>query len=127
MPAETHGYFDKIRSESLREDARSESPSPRTVIVEVDVPVPRVAAAPAGRGGRGTFSHKRRFRLVAPDADLDDGIAAVRQALADVVGGPAGRYLPTSNAFIVDMTGKQLRQIAAMPMVRAIYPNTVRR
>lgn len=114
--------FEKIRSEELREQARTASSEAETVIIEVDVPPHQIGAAAMPHYG----SERIRPMIFPPTFDHTEIVQAAREALADVIGRSPGRYLASSHAFILDVTGEQLKQVAAIPEVRAIWPNTVR-
>lgn len=118
----TERSLQKIRSHDLREEARTASLHSETVIVELEVPATQIAFAELPHFGAG----RMRPMIVSPTSSGDETVRAVRDALENVLGRSPGRYLASSHAFILDMTGEQLRQVAQIPEVRAIWPNTTR-
>lgn len=112
--------MDKFRSENLREDALRSASLPQTVLVEVGVPLPQVGLATRS----GITQSRPVFRVTGGSrpGDVDN----VRRQLEEALGHKTERYLPSSRAFVVEATGQQLLQIAEVPSVVAIWPNTAR-
>lgn len=110
--------LDKIRSDLLREDALHEENSAHTVLVEVGVPLPTVQRAKSSSITIG----RPRLRVSSPQDDAA-GIEAAKRAVEQALGHKAERYLPSSRTFVVEATGRELRRIAELPSVVAIWPN----
>lgn len=111
----------KIRSDRLRTEAENADRTPHTVIVEVDVPLPAVemSSREAVTSGRKLL----RFSKPAVDANLLQGI---KRALAEALGHEPKTYLASSRSFIVEATGDEMRRVAQIPNVLAIWPNSRR-
>jgi hypothetical protein len=113
----------KIRSDNLRQEAIETRSEPHVVIVEINIPHPKIVPLPsdADRGGVGT-----RFKIEsAPSAtnDADRRVAETRKAIQKITGNAPERFFSSSGAFVVTATGNQLRQLACLPSVSAIWPN----
>lgn len=116
-------FLQKVRSADLQANAMDESEDVETVIVELDVPTPTLsfeAPSSAAIGGRSA-----RFSVLAAatdEAGKDIIIEKARLLLRDVTGGEP-RFLRAADSFIVTANGRQLRAIAASPLVQAVWPN----
>jgi len=111
----------KLRS-GLEADVRRGRRDAQTVIVELDIPPPRVALAPKRTGL--TLGY-RPMRIEAGES-RPDVVESVRDGLTRVLGSASSHYLSAAQAFVVDATGPQLREIAHIDGVKAIWPNTRR-
>lgn len=112
--------MDKFRSVDLREDALQAASLVQTVLVEIGVPLPQVSLSTRS----GITQGRPMFKVnSAPQADIVDD---VRRQLEEVLGHKTERYLPSSRTFVVEANGQELLQIAQVPSVVAIWPNTER-
>lgn len=109
--------LEKIRSADLRRDAEAERGERRVVIVEIEAPRPTLYARPAMVGLPGRRSLGIR---AAEPVDL----AAVTAEITQALGRDPGRFLASSNSFIVDANGPDILRLAHLPSVAAIWPNT---
>ena len=109
--------LDKIRSDELRSAADAGGAEVHTVIVELNVPLPRISSS---KPSPGRPSNPIRFEDGEPNG-VDAN--AIREEIAKGVRRPVGRYMATSRAMVVDATGRELREIARLPGVSAIWPN----
>ena len=120
MPPSILDPLTKIRSEPLRDQARAESVELQVVLVELDLPCPQLGTE---RGGPGQ-ALRLRFLGSAPSAgELEARIAEARRELAGILGQQPERYIDAASAFVVQARGDQLRRIACLPIVGAIWPN----
>jgi hypothetical protein len=116
------GALEKIRSEDLRQAAAETKSKPHVVIVEVAIPRPQVdVLSPGGQGETGAA----RFRISSKVTKSDEvrPLAETRRAIEKILGRPAERFFSSSGAFVVTATGEQIRHLADLPQVRAIWPN----
>ena len=113
--------LDKIRSTELREEVLAADDVLRTVLVEIDVARPRMerTSRPSLTPGRASL------RIVAGNAG-EAQERQVRQAIEAALGRATERYLASAHAFVVKATGRELRAVAELPAVLAIWPNTRR-
>lgn len=121
MDIDDKALLAKLRS-GLEADVLRGRRDAQTVIVELDLPLPRIALA-AKRSGLTVGYRPLRIEAAEGRPEIVD---AVRRDLARVLGSATAQYLSSSNAFIVDATGPQLREIAHIDGVKAIWPNTRR-
>ena len=116
----------KIRSEDLRAAVAAGEPERASVIVEIDVPHPTVetVSPQTPDGGR-----RAKFRLTSPEpdpAETERRIAETLREVESILGRAPESYFSTSGSFVVEATGEQLRRIATLPFVTAIWPNSRR-
>jgi hypothetical protein len=111
----------KLRS-GLEADVRRGRRDAQTVIVELDIPPPRLTLAPRATGV--TLGHRPMRVEASPNSP--EIVEAVQGELARLLGNGTSRYLSSAQAFIVEATGPQLREIAHIEGVKAIWPNTRR-
>jgi hypothetical protein len=118
--------IEKIRSEELRTKAMAGDSRPSIVIVELDLPQPKIEAiSPSERTSIGRPSF--RFSQTADEsADITHRVAQSSSDIERIIGKPPERFLATSGTFIVEANGEQIRNIAKLPTVSAIWPNTKR-
>jgi hypothetical protein len=115
--------LDKIRSEELRREAVKTRPESHVVVVELNLPRPKVEVIRSNQepGSGARFS-------VAPNAsdsaEAESRISRTRKAIEEIIGRPPEQFFPSSGAFVVTATGKQLQQLVKLPDVAAIWPNT---
>lgn len=116
-------FLQKVRSADLQANAMDESEDVETVIVELDVPTPTISFE--GPSSAAIGARSAMFGVLAA-ADDDDGkdiiIEKARRLLREVTGGEP-RYLRAADSFVVAANGRQLRAIAASPLVQAVWPN----
>lgn len=110
----------KIRSDELRKAAESADRVRHVVIVEIDLPHPTFEASE-----RTSLTGRPMMRLGEAE-EQPEKLAQVRAAIREALGREPERYLPSSHAFIVEVTGDKIRRLAAIPDVLAIWPNTRR-
>ncbi|MBX9909053.1 MAG: hypothetical protein K2Z25_10100 [Beijerinckiaceae bacterium] len=113
--------LDKIKSDDLREDALHSAPSSHTVLVEVGLPLPTIE-----RSSREAVTFGRSGLRVGGGAPSSESVDQARHELEQALGHQTQRYLPSSRSFVVEATGRELRRIAEVPAVVAIWPNTNR-
>jgi hypothetical protein len=116
--------LEKIRSQELRREAREAGITPHTVVIEIDLPQPQVDLDLE----RTTFGAPR-FRLTESEADpaeVERQISKARRLIERIIGRPTTNFLPSSGSFIVKASGEQLRKIARLSSVLAIWPNSLR-
>ncbi|WP_210530392.1 hypothetical protein [Rubellimicrobium arenae] len=113
--------LDKIRSIELREAALAGEGIVRTVLVEVDLPRPQVVAS-----GRSPLTPGQPSFRVIGDRGSEAQVTQVRRAIETALGHPVERYLPSSRAFVVKATGREIQRVAELPAVLALWPNTRR-
>jgi len=71
-----------------------------------------------------SFGLSRPSSIVAFESSgKKDTLAAAKQAIERAAGHLALNAFASSNSVIIKANGAQLRQIAKLPMVQAIYPN----
>ena len=110
----------KIRSEPLRAEARTAGRDPHVVLVELDLPCAQLGVERNGEGG----PLRLRFLGAAPPrAETDARVAEAARAMARILGHDPGRFIAAAGAFVVEASGDQLRRIASLPLVGAIWPN----
>ncbi|MBP1805211.1 hypothetical protein [Rubellimicrobium aerolatum] len=127
--ADPNGTLDKIRSEALRRDAAAADPAIHVVLVEIALPPARLEVARPSAPGRPALR-------VAPEAGFGTGpetgglpaadLHPIREAVEAALGHAAERYLRSARAFVVRASGPELRRLAEVPAVRAIWPNARR-
>jgi hypothetical protein len=102
----------KLPDPDLRSLATEGSDSVVSVLIQVDEPPPRVTLA------QGT---QRRWRVDSPSAA---GLrrAEAAQFLGQVLGSTP-RWLSAAGAFVADVTGAQLAEIARSPLTRSVARN----
>jgi hypothetical protein len=95
-----------------------------SVIIEVEVPSPRFTAArrPGIPGG------DRRVGAVRPQLQTSGEATSTtrREEAARFLGrllGSVPRWLPAAHAFVADVTGAQLAEIARSPLTRSVAVN----
>lgn len=101
----------KLPDPDLRHFAAEGSDGVVSVLIQVDDPPPRVILA------QGT---QRRWRVDQPPQGLRRAEAA--QFLGRVLGSTP-RWLSAAGAFVADVSGKQLAEIARSPLTRSVAPN----
>jgi hypothetical protein len=111
--------LNKLRSDDLRQRVLSADPESQTVIVEVNIPLPALQVAKSRLGERSRIG-------LAPKEGGGDDVKSIKRKMKKIFGA-VPRFLPSSRSFIVDATGDQLRKVAELPEVLAVWPNTVRR
>jgi hypothetical protein len=112
--------MDKFRSVDLREDALQSASLTQTVLVEVGVPLPKVSLSTRS----GITPGRPMFKVSS--GSQTESVDDVRRELEEALGHKTERYLPSSRTFVVEATGQELLQIAQVPSVVAIWPNTER-
>jgi hypothetical protein len=119
MPAsDAPDPLEKLRSDGLKRAVLDVSSNPQTVIVELALPLPRVVVSP-----RGSNVMRRPAAVESVSAhELETRVSEALRAIAQV-GVEAGPFIPSAHALVVDATGRQLRSLAELPAVRAIWPN----
>jgi hypothetical protein len=119
--SEREGALEKIRSEGLRQAAAETKSKSHVVIVEVAVPGAKMDVLPPDRR---SGSSAARFRFPSKTVKSDvDRVAETRRAIEKILGRPPERFFSSSGAFVVTATGEQIRHLADLPQVRAIWPN----
>jgi hypothetical protein len=116
--------LEKLKSGELRRRAAEGDPDGEVVLAEMDLPQP-MALAVRRRLGGSPVSRPTDFRAEATDRDEHDierKIAEARQFLTTLTGHEP-QYLASSQTFIVEANGSQLREIAHHPLFTAIWPN----
>jgi hypothetical protein len=117
--------LEKIQSNDLRAAVAREAEAPRTVIVELDLPMPKLrTVAPGNRHGTGRACFS--FAPAETGPEIGARIADSSRHIAEIIGRPPETFLESSASFVVEATGSQIGQIAEMPAVSAIWPNTQR-
>ena len=115
--------LDKIRSEQLRREAATTPSESHVVVVELNLPRPKIEVI----GPNQVPGSEARFR-VAPDAsdsaEAESRVSRTRKAIEKIIGKPPEQFFPSSGAFVVRATGKQLQELVKLPDVVAIWPNT---
>ncbi|WP_375461354.1 hypothetical protein [uncultured Enterovirga sp.] len=131
MPSHNDGVateLGKIRSEQLRDEAASGTMAgPHTVILEIDVPGPSLEVL-SPRLGMGFGTPAFRIGPAADDkpADAERVVHRVGGEIERIIGRTPETFLASSGTFVVDATGPQLRELAKIPAITAIWPNTRR-
>jgi hypothetical protein len=116
----------KIASDELNHLIELGSNDPVGVLIELDLPEEvfveverRLAADQVGSGAV-------RFRRTVPKAseqqERTESINKVRQLLEEM-SGVSPRWLGSSQTFVARVSPRQLRDIADLPDVKAIWPN----
>jgi hypothetical protein len=117
----------KIRSENLRQQALETRSEPHVVIVELDLPHPVLKLLP-GRDDRRGIGARWEIQSDSTAAGVaDQQVAEMRKAIKKITGKAPEQFFPSSGAFVVTATGKQLQELACLPSVSAIWPNDPRR
>jgi hypothetical protein len=118
--------LDKIRSEQLRREAATTPSESHVVVVELNLPRPKIEKIEV-IGRNQVPGREARFR-VAPDAsdsaEAESRVSKAREAIEKIIGKPPEQFFPSSGAFVVTATGKQLQELVKLPDVAAIWPNT---
>lgn len=114
--------LEKIRSEYLRREATQTHAKPHVVILEVDLPQPKIKVSRAASG-----IDAKRLRVVSADSPdsskIEERVAETRRSIEKILGKPPDQFFSSSGAFVVTATGEQLRKLARLPSVSAIWPN----
>ncbi len=115
--------IEKVRSEELRREMASAASEPRVVVVELDLPKGRVEAVP--HDSRDVFGRVRfRVGTMPPSgATTEQRIDETRRAIEEITGRPADRFFRSSGSFVIEANGRQIRRVAELPSVAAIWPN----
>jgi hypothetical protein len=115
----------KLRAEDLRDEVEQGSSTKQMVIVELALSSGQVEALPIDlydRTGRVRF----KVRSAPPGiVDTEGKIKDVRQAIESIVGRPTDTFFRSSGSLVVEATGEQMRRIAELPSVSAIWPNRI--
>jgi hypothetical protein len=116
--------FTKFRSEDLKHEAATGNSNMQAVVVELDLPRGQVMAVPRAQhdivGGV-------RFRLgtSTPSGEgVENRINDTRRAIETIVGRSVDRFFQSSGSLVIEANGEQLRRIAELPYVAAIWPNS---
>jgi hypothetical protein len=111
----------KIKSEELTRLVDLGSDDPISVLIELDDPAQTRIEVERSGGKDGAF----RVRRVVPDASEPEhtqSIKEVRQVLEEI-SETSPRWLESSQIFVARITPRNLRVIADLPYVKAIWPN----
>ena len=111
----------KIDSPELQRLAAEGSPETRSVIIELDVVRPTVQFA-LDRHGRPRPVATSLERETERSGDIERTSKEVHEFLTTTVGVDP-LWLRAARAFVADVSGAQLDQIAKHPMTRVIRPN----
>lgn len=112
----------KIRSAFLRHETSTPRSKPHTVVVELSLPHPevKVSAPPKGSGPAAR-------RVVAssgpPTDETRRQVTKARKLIEKIIGQKTEAFFPSSSAFVVSATGDQIRKLANLDLVSAIWPN----
>jgi hypothetical protein len=114
----------KLADPRLRALADQSSPDVVNVLIEVDLPAPRFTLTRrpgAGAGDRrvGAARPQMRSSGEAPSTARKDEAARFLARLL----GSVPRWLPAAHAFVADVTGAQLVEIARSPLTRSVAVN----
>jgi len=112
----------KIRSEFLRREAAEAPSEPHVVIVELNLPSPKASAPPPPMN---VGSAKRRIvaAVEVGSGDTKKKVSDARKMIEKIIGHKTDAFFPSSSAFVVSATGEQLRSLANLDLVSAIWPN----
>ncbi|HKS60765.1 MAG TPA: hypothetical protein VJT13_03645 [Xanthobacteraceae bacterium] len=116
--------LEKIQSDFLRRETAEAHSEPHTVIVELSLPHPKVQVSRAPDGGLA----KRAFLadMGGNPEETKRYVSQVRKSLEKIIGHKTDAFFPSSSAFVVSATGEQLRAIANLDHVSAIWPNDLK-
>jgi hypothetical protein len=119
MKHSTGRELEKIRSEKLREKVEQIDSRSSTVVVELNPSSgERIKLK---RGAHGEWRPSRIDRLSGEDPQAQ-AARAVRE-IEQITGRPPVNFFGSSHTVVVEATGQQLRRIAQLPEVAAIWPN----
>jgi hypothetical protein len=112
----------KIRSDFLRQETANARAEPHTVVVELNLPHPKVEFS---RSSMGIGSAKQRIARGVDDSpeETKRHVAMAQKSIEKIIGHKADAFFPSSSAFVVTATGEQLRELANLDLVSAIWPN----
>ena len=118
-----HG-LEKIRSQALRREALSDGGPTVVVVVEVDLPHATIDVVPPGTG---EVSGASGYRFLASEPDpeqVDRRVNDARAGIQSITGKRPETYLASSGTFVIEANGEQIRHIAELPSVAAIWANS---
>ncbi len=126
MPDMPAAALEKIQSQDLKRDAAQAGSQPHTVIVELDIPMGKIEAAiPKSR----TYPGPPKLSIAPPPTSPDEierRVSETATAIEKITGKAPETFFSTSGSFVVVANGEQLRSIATLSWVAAIWPNTRR-
>lgn len=107
----------KVHSARLRAMAESGDPEVVAAVVKVSVP-----------GGpelmfRKSESGVRAFSIATPEGPSMDGVLDAAKARLEAITGRPARVIDVAQAIVIEATGPQLREIAALAEIADIYDN----
>ncbi len=115
MSAElTPATMRKLKSAELQARASKASDDSEVVLVEIDIPKPRLTKSKSGSFAIETSMEE--------EAETQHKIADTQRFLSGLTGSEP-TYLSSSQVFITEVNGHQLRDIAQHPLVAAVWPN----
>jgi hypothetical protein len=121
--AERVPISEKVRGEDLRRLIERESEEPVTVLIELELPEPEIKTREIVRDG---VSMHIPVEVVRPTGEQQRGrerlITQGRKLLSGRVISPPN-WLESAGAFVATATPQRLVEIAASPVVKAIWPN----
>jgi hypothetical protein len=113
----------KISNEELLRHAIEQSPEQASVLIELELPARQVDFRRVGNQG---VAHYLPSRVIAETPEQREEVerktAEARDLLEQVLDAPP-HWLSAARAFVADVNGTQLQQIARSPLIKAIRPN----
>ena len=114
---------EKVRSEHLRRLIDCKSDEPVTVLIELALPAPEIKTREIIRDGVSLRIPMEVIRLPeGPQREKERLITEGRKLLAGRVVSPPN-WLESAGAFVATANPRLLIEIAASPLVKAIWPN----
>jgi hypothetical protein len=104
----------KLPDAELRAFAANRSDDVVSVLIEVDQPSPRVTLTQGSR--------RQRPRITAPQPAAGNRWDEAARFLGEILGSQP-RWLSAAGAFVADVTGAQLAEIARSPLTRSVARN----
>ncbi len=116
----------KIQGEDLKRQVIASTPRTQTVIVELALPQMKLERSlPYTRTEWGRPNLRFKASEVS-QVDIETDIAKAKMEIEHIIGRPAEAVLPSSGTVVVVADGTQIRSIAGLPSVAAIWPNMQR-
>jgi hypothetical protein len=113
----------KIPNEELLRHAIEQSPEQASVLIELELPARQVDFRRVGNQG---VDHYFPGRVIAETPEQREEVerktAEARDFLEQVLDAPP-HWLSAARAFVADVNGTQLQQLARSPLIKAIRPN----
>jgi hypothetical protein len=113
----------KFAEPDLRQWVTSEEAGPTSVLVQPDLPRRQIRVESSTRGGVPVTIPRGVVQQSPEEEQTEERVVAETRELLESVLGTTPTWLASARTFVVQGNSAQLRQIAASPLVKRIWPN----